>query len=78
MPKSAFIGLRINPELKKQLEAIAEKEERSISQICEVLLRGGVAAYKSEGSTYLQQVLSKKSGRDLESPDRERAPSRQK
>jgi hypothetical protein len=55
--KSAFLGLRINPELKKQLEAIAKSEERSISQICEVLLRGGVAAYKDEGSKYLQQLF---------------------
>lgn len=58
MAKSAFLGIRMNPELKTQLEKIAQKEERSISQICEVLLRGGVAAYLKEGSKYLQRHLS--------------------
>jgi hypothetical protein len=57
--KSAFIGMRMNPELRMQLERIAHREERSISQICEVLLRGGVAAYQKEGSRYLQRFLSK-------------------
>lgn len=30
-----------------------------MSQICQVLLRGGVAAYQKEGSKYLQRLLSK-------------------
>jgi hypothetical protein len=59
VPKVAFLGFRLSPNLKKQLEAIAEKEERSMSQVCEVLLRGGVAAYKAEGSKYLQKFLSR-------------------
>ena len=58
MAKSAFLGFRLNPELRKQLERIALREERSISQICEVLLRGGVAAYQKEGSKYVQRFLS--------------------
>jgi hypothetical protein len=58
MAKSAFLGIRMNPELKTQIGKIAQKEERSISQICEVLLRGGVAAYLKEGSKYLQRHLS--------------------
>lgn len=49
----------MNPELRTQLERIAQREERSISQICEVLLRGGVAAYQKEGFKYLQRFLSK-------------------
>jgi hypothetical protein len=58
MAKSAFLGIRMNPELKKQLEQIALREERSISQVCEVLLRGGAAAYQKEGSKYFQRLLS--------------------
>jgi hypothetical protein len=58
--KSAFLGFRLNPELRKQLEDIALREERSISQICEVLLRGGVAAYHKEGSKYVQRFLSRR------------------
>ena len=57
--KSAFLGIRMNPELRTQLERIAQREERSISQVCEVLLRGGVAAYQKEGSKHLQRFLSK-------------------
>jgi predicted transcriptional regulator len=56
--KSAFLGIRTNPELRTQLERIAKKEERSMSQICEVILRGGVAAYQRDGSKYIQRLLS--------------------
>ncbi len=59
MAKSAFLGIRMTPELRTQLERIAQREERSISQVCEVLLRGGVAAYQKEGSKYLQRFLSR-------------------
>jgi hypothetical protein len=48
----------MDPELRKQLEQIALREERSISQVCEVLLRGGVAAYQKGGGKYLQRLLS--------------------
>ena len=62
MVKSAFLGLRVNPELRKQLEQIAQREERSISQVCAVLLRGGVMAYQKRGSKYLQRLLSEGKG----------------
>jgi len=62
MAKSAFLGMRISPDLRKQLEQIAQREERSISQICEVLLRGGAAAYRREGAKYLQRILEKSKG----------------
>jgi hypothetical protein len=62
MAKSAFLGLRVSPELRKQLEQIAQREERSISQVCEVLLRGGVTAYQKSGSKYLQRLLSERKG----------------
>jgi hypothetical protein len=59
MAKSAFLGIRMDPKLRTELEVIAQKEERSMSQICEVLLRGGVSAYEKEGSKYLQRYLLK-------------------
>ena len=52
MSKKAFLGFRLDPELKGQLEKMADKEERSISQICEILLRTGVEGYNKEGSKY--------------------------
>jgi len=53
--RRAFLGIRINPQLKNALEEIAGTEERSVSQICELLLRRGVEAYKKEGSKYLHR-----------------------
>jgi hypothetical protein len=57
--KTGFLGFRLTPELKSELEKVASREERSISQICEILLRIGVDAYKKEGSKYLQRFLSR-------------------
>jgi hypothetical protein len=58
VPRKIFLGIRINPELKQLLEEIAEAEERSVSQICELLLRRGADAYKKAGPKYLQSLLS--------------------
>jgi hypothetical protein len=46
MARKVFLGIRINPELKKTLEQVADAEERSVAQICELLLRTGIDAYK--------------------------------
>jgi len=58
--KKAFLGFRLVPELKAELEKVAAREERSVSQICEILLRIGVDAYKKDGSKYLQRFLSRR------------------
>jgi hypothetical protein len=57
--KKAFLGFRLDPDLKGELEEISGKEERSISQICEILLRTGVDAYKKEGSKYFQRHVGR-------------------
>ena len=57
--KKAFLGIRINPELKKTLEQVADAEERSVAQICELLLRTGIDAYKKDGTKYLQRSMSR-------------------
>ncbi len=59
VPRKIFVGIRIDPELKKILEEIAGAEERSVSQICERLLRRGIDAYKKEGTKYLQRPTSR-------------------
>ena len=56
--RKIFLGIRIEPELKKALEEIGSIEERSVSQICELILRKGTDTYKREGSKYLQRSLS--------------------
>jgi len=52
--RKMFLGIRINPELKRALEQIGDAEERSVSQICELLLRKGVETYRKDGPVYLQ------------------------
>jgi len=53
MARKIFLGIRIDPELKKSLEEMGHAEERSVSQVCEFLLRNGIDAYKKEGAKYL-------------------------
>lgn len=64
MRKDERIGVRIPGELKMVLSQIAAKEGRSLAQVCEVLLRGGVEAYKKEGPKYLQRHLSRQTKED--------------
>ena len=58
MKKDERIGFRVSAEVKKTLLQIARREGRSLAQICEIFLRGGIAAYKREGAKYLQRLLS--------------------
>jgi hypothetical protein len=60
MPKDERIGFRVPAEIKKVLSEIAKKEGRSLAQICELFLRGGVSAYKSEGTKYILRILAAK------------------
>jgi hypothetical protein len=53
MRKDAPLAFRIPSDLKKSLEDLAQREARSISQVCEMLLRIGVEAYEEEGAKYL-------------------------
>jgi hypothetical protein len=57
MKKNAPLAFRISEGLKKSLEQIADREARSMSQICEILLTIGAEAYTKEGSKYLQSYL---------------------
>jgi predicted DNA-binding protein len=59
MRKDAPIAFRIPAELKKRLQEVAKREARSLSQICEMLLRLGVEGYEKEGPKYLQRFLSR-------------------
>ena len=60
MTKEDRIGFRVPAELKRTLSQIAKNEGRSLAQVCEIFLRGGVSLYKEEGSKYLQRLLSRK------------------
>jgi hypothetical protein len=62
MARKIFLGIRIDPELKKSLEEMGHTEERSVSQICELLLRKGTDAYKKGGAKYLRATVDKHEG----------------
>ncbi len=59
MAKKDFLAFRINPELKQQIEEIADQEQRSISQICELFLKGAVEDYKKDGPQLIQRLLAR-------------------
>jgi hypothetical protein len=62
MRKDAPLAFRIQADLKKRLLKLAKQEDRSVSQICEMLLRIGVDEYDKDGHKYLQKILSSTRG----------------
>jgi len=61
--KKGFLAFRVSPDLKNEIQAIADSEARSISQICELLLAEGVQAYKKEGPKFMQRLVAKQKSR---------------
>ena len=59
MTKEDRIGVRVPAELKRELIQIAKNEGRSLAQVCEIFLRGGVLSYKNDGPRYLNRLLSR-------------------
>ena len=57
--KDDRIGLRVSRDVKAALLNIARKEGRSLAQICELLLRGGIVEYEKTGPEYLRNLLSR-------------------
>ena len=56
--KNDHIGFRLPASLKKELSEIAKREGRTLSQICELFVYGGLEMYKRDGNRYLQRLLS--------------------
>jgi hypothetical protein len=57
--KNQQIGFRLSGNLKKELLEIAKREGRTLSQLCELFVIGGLEAYTKQGSKYLQRVVSR-------------------
>lgn len=57
--KDERIGFRIASEVKAALLQIAKKEGRSVAQVCELLLKGGIHEYEKDGSKYLQRLIAR-------------------
>ena len=62
--KDAPLAFRIPADLKRELHKIASGEERSMSQICEILLRIGTDQYAKEGPRFLQRFLDRRKAED--------------
>lgn len=58
MRKDTALSFRVPRGLKTDLEKVALNEGRSLSQVCEALLAGGLDVYRKEGPKYLQRLLS--------------------
>jgi hypothetical protein len=57
--KNEQIGFRLPANLKSELHDVAKREGRTLSQVCEIFVSGGLEAYRREGSKYLQRLLSR-------------------
>jgi hypothetical protein len=61
--KTEFLAFRVAPELKGELQRMADDDQRALSQVCEMLLNEGVEAYKKEGPKFLQRLVAKQRAR---------------
>ena len=61
--KTEFLAFRVAPELKRELQRIADDEQRALSQVCELLFYEGVEAYKKEGPKFIQRLVAKEKAR---------------
>ncbi len=61
--KTEFLAFRVAPELKRELQRLADDEQRALSQVCEMLLHEGVEAYKKEGHKFVQRLVAKQKAR---------------
>ena len=61
------MAFRVSPDLKNEIQAIADDEARSISQVCELLLAEGVQLYKKEGPKFMQRLVAKQKVRTKDS-----------
>jgi mRNA-degrading endonuclease RelE of RelBE toxin-antitoxin system len=61
--KTEFLAFRVAPELKRELQRMADDDQRALSQVCEMLLYEGVEAYKKDGPKFLQRLVGKQKAR---------------
>jgi hypothetical protein len=57
--KNEQIGFRLPAALKKELQDVARREGRTLSQVCEMFLAGGLETYRKEGAKYFQHLVSR-------------------
>ena len=63
MARTGFLVFRVDPALRRDIQRIADEEQRTITQVCEMLLNEGIEAYKKEGSKFMQRLVAKQKDR---------------
>ena len=63
MARTGFLVFRVDPALRRDIQRIADEEQRTITQVCEMLLYEGVEAYKKEGPKFMQRLVAKQRAR---------------
>ena len=63
MARTGFLVFRVDPALRRDVQRIADDEQRTITQVCEMLLYEGVEAYKKEGPKFMQHLVAKQKAR---------------
>ena len=61
--KTDFLTFRVSPNLKRELQSLAEEEQRTVSQVCELLLYEALDVYKKEGPKFIQRLVAKQKSR---------------
>ncbi|MGB8030211.1 MAG: hypothetical protein WCF30_11160 [Terracidiphilus sp.] len=61
--KTEFIAFRVAPELKRELQRIADDEQRALSQVCEMFLYEAVEGSKKDGPKFMQRLVAKQKAR---------------
>jgi hypothetical protein len=61
--RTGFLVFRVDPALRRDIQRIADEEQRTLTQVCEMLLNEGVEAYKKEGAKFMQRLITKQKAR---------------
>ena len=64
MRKDTRLTFRVHSSLKKNLEAIADREGRSVAQVCDAFLKASSEIYMKKGPKFLQRFLSRQKKED--------------
>jgi hypothetical protein len=57
--RTGFLVFRVDPALRRDIQRIADEEQRTLTQVCEMLLNEGVEAYKQEGRERVHSALGR-------------------
>ena len=62
--KTEFLAFRAAPEDSSASSSESpDEEQRTITQVCEMLLNEGVEAYKKDGAKFIQRLVAKQKAR---------------